>query len=96
MDNRETTVVVGSPEEIRTPVSGSNVQRSSNQTYFIIRDADWVVSGFWQYCKIEERLSDTVSRDYKNVARRLLNSCNGELSREAIRDFLRALFSKSC
>jgi len=94
-NNSENCSICGSPEEIRTPISGSKAQRSSNQAYFVVRDVDWVVSDFWEYCKIEERLSDKVSRDYKNVAKRLLMSCNGKLSREAIRDFLRPYLEKA-
>jgi len=56
---------------------------------------DWVVSDFWQYCKFEERLSDKVSKDYKNVAKRFLLSCNGEMSRQAIREFLKPYLQKA-
>jgi len=88
--------MVGSPEEIRTPVSGSRAaQISQNCASLVIKDVDWAVSDFWEYCKIEERLSHKVSRDYKNVTKRLLTSCNGELSREAIRDFLRLYLEKA-
>ncbi len=91
----ESSVVFGSPGEIRTPVSGSRAQISQNCASLVIRDIDWAVSDFWQYCKIEERLSDKVSGDYKNVAKRLLASCDGELSRETIRDFLRPYLEKA-
>jgi hypothetical protein len=88
--------MVGSPEEIRTPVSGSRAaQIGQNCAPLVIRDVEWAVSDFWEYCNIEERLSNKVSRDYKNVAKRLLTSCNGALSREAIRDFLRPYLEKA-
>ena len=85
----------GSPGEIRTLVSGSKAQPSQNQASFVISDIDWVVSDFWQYCKIEERLSKKVARDYKNVAKRLLLSCDGQLSRQAIREFLKPYLHKA-
>jgi hypothetical protein len=70
VDNSENDVIVGSPGEIRTLVNGSRAQRSSSQDSFVISDIDWVVSDFWEYSKVEERLSKKVSKDYKNVARR--------------------------
>jgi integrase len=66
-----------------------------NHASLVINDVEWAVSDFWEYCKIEERLSDKVSKDYKNVAKRLLQSCDGELSRDAIRDFLRPYCEKA-
>ena len=87
--------IIGSLGEIRTPVSGSKAQRSQNHASFVINDINWVVSDFWQYCKIEERLSDKVSMDYKNVAKRLLLSSNGELSRRSIREFLKPYLQKA-
>jgi integrase len=86
----------GSPGEIRTLVSGSRAEEKSlNQASFVVKDIDWVVSDLWQYCKIEERLSDKVSKDYKNVANRFLLSCNGEISRQAIREFLKPYLEKA-
>jgi hypothetical protein len=55
---------------------------------------DWVVSDFWQYCKIEERLSEKVSKDYKTVAKRFLSSIKGEMSRQTIREFLKPYLLK--
>ena len=60
----------------------------------MINDVDWAVSDFWQYCKIEERLSKKVARDYKNVAKRLLVSCNGEICRHSMREFLKPYLQK--
>jgi len=85
----------GSPGEIRTPVGGSKAQIRRNYASFAIKDIDWTVSDFWQYCKIEERLSDKVSKDYKNVARRFLLSYNGEVSRQSIREFLKPYLQKA-
>jgi integrase/recombinase XerD len=84
--------MVGSPGEIRTPVGGSKGQETAS---VLINDVDWVVSDFWQYCKIEERLSEKVSKDYKNVARRFLLSCKGEVSRQSIRDFMKYYLQKA-
>jgi len=89
------TLDIGSPGEIRTLVNGSRAQRSSNQTSFVINDIDWVVSDFWEYSKVEERLSKKVSKDYKNVARRLLKLSEGEVSRQAVRDFLKLYVEKA-
>ncbi|MFQ5822419.1 MAG: hypothetical protein ACE5I5_20785 [Candidatus Heimdallarchaeota archaeon] len=51
----ETRSLIGRPGEIRTPVSGSRAEETSlNQAYFVVKDMDWVVSDFWQYCKFEE------------------------------------------
>ena len=86
---------IGSPGEIRTPVDGSKAQIIQNQASFTIIDVEWAVSDFWQYCKIEERLSNIVSKDYRNVARRFLLSCNGEISRQSIRDFLKYYLKKA-
>jgi len=60
----------------------------------VIKDVYWAVSDFWQYCKIEERLCAKVARDYKNVAKRLLMSCDGKLSRQSIREFLKPYLQK--
>ena len=87
--NNSGNCVFSSPGEIRTLVSGSKAQTIQNQASFTIKDIEWAVSDFWQYCKIEERLSKKVARDYKNVAKRLLFSCDGRLSRQAIREFLK-------
>ena len=89
------TLDIGSPGEIRTLVNGSRAQRSSNQTSFVINDIDWVVSDFWEYSKVEERLSKKVSKDYKNVARRFLKLSAGEVSRQAIREFLKLYVEKA-
>ncbi|UCE16099.1 MAG: site-specific integrase [Candidatus Bathyarchaeota archaeon] len=40
-------------------------------------------------------MSDKVSRDYKNVAKRFLLSCNGEVSRQSIREFLKPYLLKA-
>jgi hypothetical protein len=53
------------------------------------------VSDFWQYCKIEERLSEIVHSTYKNVARRFLLSFNGEVTRQTIREFLKPYLQKA-
>jgi hypothetical protein len=89
------TVWNGSPGEIRTLVGGSKAQRSQNSASFIISDIDWAVQDFYQYCKIEERLTSKVCNDYKYAARRFLLSCKGEISRQAIRDFLSPYLEKA-
>ena len=92
--NNDETNVFGSPGEIRTLVGGSKAQVIQNQANFVIKDVDWVVSDFWQYCKIEERLCAKVARDYKNVAKRFLMSCDGKVSRQVIREFLKPYLEK--
>jgi integrase len=86
---------VGSPGEIRTPVGGSKAQMGQNCASFTIRDINWAVSDFWQHCKIEERLSDKVCKDYRNVTHRFLLSCNGVVSRQSIRQFLEPYLHKA-
>ena len=85
----------GSPGEIRTPVDGSKAQIRQNSASFTILDVDWTGSDFWQHSKIDERLSAKVSKDYKNVTRRFLVSCNGVVSRQSIRRFLERYLQKA-
>ncbi|UCE28604.1 MAG: hypothetical protein JSV85_04810 [Candidatus Bathyarchaeota archaeon] len=73
--------VLGGPGEIRTLVSGSRA--------FGVRDLDQIIHDFWQYCSIEERLGQRQSRDYRNIARRFLQSSKGVVSRQAIREYLK-------
>ena len=47
-----------------------------------------VVGEFWRYCEIDERLTEHVSKDYKNIARRFLNHSDGIISKETIRKYL--------
>ena len=61
----------------------------------MISDIDWAVQDFYQYCEIEERLTSKVCNDYKYAARRFLLSCEGEISRQAIRDFLSPYLQKA-
>ena len=44
-----------------------------------IRSIDKTIKTFREYCIIDERLSKRVARDYKNIARRFLESCDGVL-----------------
>ena len=82
---------VGSPGEIRTPVDGSKAQ----ELVLKIDDIDTTVSDFHEYCRVQERLSKRVSKDYKNVTRRLLHISNGEVSTKAIRDLLKLYLNKA-
>jgi hypothetical protein len=76
--------VVGSPGEIRTLVSGSRAQ--SSQDSLLISDIEMTVADFWEYLKVEERLSKKVSKDYKNVARRFLKLSVGNVSRQSTQE----------
>jgi hypothetical protein len=78
----------GSPREIRSLASGSRATGSQNCASFAVRDIDWTVSDLYQHCKFEERLSEKVCRDYRNVARRFLLTRNGEISRQSNGRFL--------
>jgi integrase len=55
----------------------------------MINDMDQTIADFWEYLKVEERLSKKVAKDYKNVARRFLKLSVGQVSREAVREFLK-------
>ena len=61
----------------------------------MIENIDKTISDFWDHCKVVERLSKKVSKDYKNVTRRFLRHSNGEVSRQAIREFLKLYLAKA-
>ncbi len=86
--------VVGSPGGIRTLVSGSRAQCIQDNS-LIIDDIDKIVTDFWEYLKVEERLSKEVSKDYKNVAKRFLKLSVGKVSRMAVREFLKLYVDKA-
>ncbi|MGB9135551.1 MAG: tyrosine-type recombinase/integrase, partial [Candidatus Bathyarchaeia archaeon] len=83
----------GSPGEIRTLVSGSRAQEV--QDSFVISAVDKTIADFWEYLKVEERLSKKVSKDYKNVAKRFLKLSVGNVSRQAVREFLKLYVDKA-
>jgi len=60
-----------------------------------IDDVGDVVSEFWEYCIIDERLSKSVAKDYKNIARRFLNHSNGGISRDTLRSYLNSYLGKA-
>ena len=60
-----------------------------------VNDVDDVVSAFWEYCVVDERLSKVVAKDYKNIARRFLKHSNGGISKDTIRSYLNSYLSKA-
>ena len=72
-------------------VDGSKAQK----LVLKIDDIDTTVSDFHEYCRVQERLSKRVCKDYKNVTRRLLRISGGEVSTKAIRDLLKLYLKKA-
>jgi len=60
-----------------------------------IDDVGKVVRDFWEYCIVDERLSKSVAKDYRNIARRFLKHSNGGISRDTIRSYLDSYLSKA-
>jgi len=60
-----------------------------------IDDVGDVVSDSWEYCVVDKRLSKSVAKDYKNIARRFLKHSNGGISRSTIRSYLNSYLSKA-
>jgi len=57
-------------------------------------DAD-TVARFYEYSKIDERLTNRVSSDYRNIARRFLKASSGMISRETVRAYLTSYIGKA-
>jgi len=66
-----------------------------DEAIFRIEDQNEVVSKFWEYCIVDERLERRVAKDYKNVARRFLSLVNGVISRDMIRAYLTSYLGKA-
>jgi len=60
-----------------------------------VDDVGDVVGDFWEYCVVDERLSKSVAKDYKNIARRFLKHSNGGISRSTIRSYLNSYLGKA-
>ena len=59
------------------------------------KDIESVVSRFWEYCRVDERLEPRVAKDYKNIARRFLRLSNGVVSHESVRAYLKTYLDKA-
>ena len=53
-----------------------------------------MISEFWDYCKIDERLTERVSRDYRNIALRFVKFSEGMISKDTIRGYLTEYLEK--
>jgi integrase len=60
-----------------------------------IDNPEKVISQFYDYLRIDERLEPRVCKDYKNVAKRFLRLSKGEVSREAVRSYLGSYLNKA-
>jgi integrase len=54
-----------------------------------------VVQKFYEFCLVDQRLSARVSKDYRNVSRRFLKFCDGQVSKETVRGYLISYLDKS-
>ena len=81
--------MVGSPEEIRTPVAGSKANEIK------IEDMEDTVSKFIVHCKINERLEKSVYSHYKWDVKRFLLHSSGIVSPESLRSYLATYLDKS-
>jgi integrase len=54
----------------------------------LVQNVDKALAEFWEYCVVAERLTERVSGDYRQIAKRLLKFANGMVSEKTIRDYL--------
>jgi len=47
-----------------------------------------VLNEFYDYCVVDERITERVSKDYRNTARRFLRFTDGVVSYESVRAYL--------
>ena len=61
----------------------------------LVQDVDKALAEFWDYCVVTERLTERVSGDYQQIAKRLLKLANGMVSQKTIRDYLATYLNKA-
>lgn len=61
----------------------------------LVQNVDKALAEFWEYCVVAERLTERVSGDYRQIAKRLLKFANGMVSEKTIRDYLATYLSKA-
>ena len=83
------------PGGIEPPTPGLKAMRNLRFPQPSLKVDFDIINEFYDFCFVDERLSKTVSSEYRRIARKFLEHSEGLVSRETIRDYLSLYLSKA-